>query len=398
MVNGLSGVGQSYPSYSKQLDALAKYATGTALASNQLGVTDGVGTVALFGLGMEGFKGLGWLNRNFKTPIDPNLPKDATFTQKWNNYKGWDGVKTQWATDKLAAKTQATNFYNTFQASPKLAMQNFWADQRMKSVLNSLPNAGKLEKLAKVDPSFKTTYAEVEKLAKAGKLKEANKLLAEANSLTHGAIKPTGFFGKMGAGVSKYTGLDYLGGKVKNFATKSPATAKMLKMFKGNGLYAGILAATAIFTEIIPTFASLGAAKGTKQVGKSAVKAGAEIGGWVVGAKAGAIAGAAIGTMIPIPVVGTVVGALCGLVGGLIGCNLAGKAAKAVVGKNEMEIAQDKQAKQLAQQAQNDPELMNELLAYAQARMQEEGPDSPEAQEILKIIQPNYNQKNIFAA
>lgn len=405
MVNGLSGVGQSYPNYNKQAEMLAKYATGTALTAHETGVVDGLGGMALFGLGIEGFKGANWARKNFTTPIDPALAQNLKwhqFGENWKNWKGMSQVKTQWNLNKVAAQAQSSATWNALKTDWKGAAKTFWNKQSVKSVLDGLPQP---DKLAKMPADVQKLYAQAESAAKAvGKtsvtssraLKVANARLAQANAAAHGTIKPTGFFGKAGAGIGKYTGLSKVNGWLKTLATKSPITAKALKLFKGNGMFLGILAATSLFTDVLPAF-GLGADKGVKQVGKSAVKVGAEIGGWVVGAKAGAIAGAAIGTMIPIPVVGTVVGALCGLLGGIIGSNIAGKGAKAIVGKNEVEIAQDKQAKQIAKEAQKSPELMQELLAAAEGRMQQEGIDSPDAQAVLKIINPDYS-KNIFAA
>lgn len=121
------------------------------------------------------------------------------------------------------------------------------------------------------------------------------------------------------------------------------------KGIKGNAWFAGISLGIGILTDVIPSF-QLGADKGFKQLGKTAVKTGAEVGGWAAGSALGAKAGAAIGACVGGPV-GAAIGGIIGIAGGFLGSFLCSKAADAVVGPSEVELAQEEQAKVIAQQA-----------------------------------------------
>ena len=122
------------------------------------------------------------------------------------------------------------------------------------------------------------------------------------------------------------------------------------------------------FTQVVPTFQQLGAEAGFKQIAKSGTKVAAGAAGWLAGDALGKGIGAAIGTAI-CPGVGTAVGGFIGgFIGGIIGSAVAGKASKALTGKNELEKAQDKQITEITQQIDNDP---NSKLALAQQTYQQ---------------------------
>lgn len=121
----------------------------------------------------------------------------------------------------------------------------------------------------------------------------------------------------------------------------------------GAGWMAVIDGVMETFTQVMPAF-QIGAKEGFKQIGKSAVKVIAGAGGWLAGDAIGKGIGAAIGTAI-CPGIGTAIGTFVGgFIGGMVGSAAAGKVAKAVTGKSEVEIAQDKQISEVAQQANAD--------------------------------------------
>lgn len=141
-----------------------------------------------------------------------------------------------------------------------------------------------------------------------------------------------------------------------------------------------------LFTEIVPTFKTLGTGAGLKQTGKTVASVAAGAAGWTAGEVAGSAAGAAIGTAI-CPGIGTAVGKFVGgFIGGTIGMYFAGKAAKAVVGKSELEKASGTQAENIAKQCENSPEMQISLAANAAQKAAEVlkyDPNNAEAQAVL---------------
>ena len=136
----------------------------------------------------------------------------------------------------------------------------------------------------------------------------------------------------------------------------------------GAGWMAVIDGAMETFTNVVPTFQQLGAGAGFKQLGKSAVKVAAGAGGWLAGDAIGKGIGAAIGTAI-CPGIGTAIGTFIGgFIGGMVGSAAAGKVAKAVTGKSELEKAQDKQISEISQQAGADEATK---IALAQQTLQQ---------------------------
>ena len=136
----------------------------------------------------------------------------------------------------------------------------------------------------------------------------------------------------------------------------------------GAGWMAVMDGAVETFTQVVPTFQQLGAEAGFKQIAKSGTKVAAGAAGWLAGDALGKGIGATIGTAI-CPGVGTAVGGFIGgFIGGIIGSAVAGKASKALTGKNELEKAQDKQIAEITQQIDADP---NSKLALAQQTYQQ---------------------------
>lgn len=178
-----------------------------------------------------------------------------------------------------------------------------------------------------------------------------------AASATSQASK--GFFGK----TKNALGITKVSKFLTSTAAKHPKFAPLIKGIKGNAGFAIFSLGTGVVLDVIPAF-QIGATEGFKQLGKTAMKTTAEVGGWAAGTALGAKAGAAVGTCIGGPIgtaVGTVLGAACGFLGSW----LASKAADKVIGPNEVEIAQQKNSENLAQEAKNDAELQNEVVGQA---------------------------------
>ena len=136
----------------------------------------------------------------------------------------------------------------------------------------------------------------------------------------------------------------------------------------GAGWMAVIDGAMETVTQVIPTFQQAGPAAGFKQIAKSGTKVVAGAAGWVAGDALGRGIGAAIGTAI-CPGIGTAIGSFVGgFIGGIVGSAAAGKAAKAITGKNELEKLQEKQTSEIAQQIEADPQTK---IALAQQSLQQ---------------------------
>lgn len=122
------------------------------------------------------------------------------------------------------------------------------------------------------------------------------------------------------------------------------------------------------FTQVVPTFQQLGAGAGFKQIATSGTKVVAGAAGWLAGDVVGKGLGAALGTLI-CPGVGTAIGGFVGgFLGGIIGSSIAGKAAKSITGKNELEKVQEQNIAQQTQQIEADPQTK---LALAQQTIQQ---------------------------
>lgn len=160
---------------------------------------------------------------------------------------------------------------------------------------------------------------------------------------------------------------------------------KALNCVKANGLFAIIEGAMETFTEIIPAFKQ-STDSGIKQLGKSTIKIGVSVGGWA----AGEAIGMAIGSVL-FPGVGTLVGGLAGtligMVGGTIGSWAAEKALPIIANaigcpnlvKSEVAISKEEQAKSLVAQANQNPEVAQQLMQAAAQKIQQEGASSDEA-------------------
>ncbi|HNW25444.1 MAG TPA: hypothetical protein PKI94_01485 [Candidatus Gastranaerophilaceae bacterium] len=295
MVNSVS-FGNSYgnfqpqgyvsPYYLKKAEDTAKYTTAAVNAqSNEGGPFTGVGL-------WSGFMGAGWL---------------------WRNRKD---IRGGFNTLKVNGQTQA----ELFKADGGLWSRNAYKQ----AFLRYETEAAKAAKLSSVDQSIKN----LNKLS--AQAKKAGVTFEEYVAKNAGK---TGMLSKAGDFIKNT--------KAVKAAGKIPGLSKIAKLGKGNGFFFAISAALELFTQVIPTFKQLGAKAGWKQIGKSTATTIGTVGGFVAGQAAGAAAGAAIGAAVGsvIPVAGTAVGAVVGLACGFLGSWLGGKAAKAVVGENELDKA-----------------------------------------------------------
>jgi len=278
--------------------------------------------------------------------------------------------------------------------------KGFFNDFELKSMKDSIP-IDDLEKLAQTSDkgaaasksykmalnAIKLAEATTNPEAKKEATRIASKALALANASAHGQIAATGFFGKTAAFLGKWSGYSKAGGAMKNFATKSPIAAKMMNLGKGSGPFLAISGVVALATQVVPTFLELGPVKGIKQLFKSSAKTVASAGGWA----AGAAVGAAVGSVVPGAgtVIGAAVGALCGIVGGFGGSYVASKAADAVVGKDELEIAEGDKTKEATKQIMQNPDQIDSLIQATAQKINENGGASQDdkiALESLKKI------------
>lgn len=244
-------------------------------------------------------------------------------TWAWQNRKsfkaGWQNLaKEAAARDKLIRSTNVVPKGKAFRK-----VRNLWA------------GAGKY--VAQQEAAATSAKATAKATAKAGK----------------------GFFGK----TKNALGITKVSKFLTSTAAKHPKFATLLKGVKGNAGFAIFSLGVGVITDVIPAF-QIGTKEGFKQLGKTAGKTAAEVGGWAAGTALGAKAGAAIGTCIGGPI-GTAVGGLVGAACGFLGSWLASKAADKVIGPSEVEIAQKKNADELAAASKQDDEVKNELVGQA---------------------------------
>ncbi|MBR2525268.1 hypothetical protein IKE67_02260 [bacterium] len=363
--------GSTYSAY--DVENLVKYATGVALTNKEdLGVKD-----ALTGAGGNlVIQGASWLRKNR------------------GNYR----AAMQTATE---ASRSMHNVYVT--AGRGIAgMQAASKASQASQLLSAIPSADKLAGMSKNTQSlYEQARLAAETLGQTGSkhaANTANQLLSQAN-----AAAATGFWGK----TKNVLGINKASSAISSAAAKSPIASKCLNQFKaqGGGAMLVMEGATEVVTNVVPTFKKLGKKAGMRQIGKSSVKTVASVGGWVAGAALGTKIGAAIGSIIPGAgtaigaVAGAVIGSLCSLIGGTIGSRLAKKGAEKVVGKDELVLAKEREAKELAKQAKNNKQVLNQVAVAAAERLNAEGCNSADAQIACNSLAAVAGgQQNPFAA
>lgn len=310
----------------------------------------------------------------------------------------WNTVKYNEAMGKINSMHIPNQNFGQIRAMER-GLQKQASELAIKTEDNLLQKAIKKAKtpannraIAKVKNSYVeyNSYKKVNQLIKeaegltgkrlAAKMRQIDRALVEAkinvnNLKASGKIVSTTNIGKACSWVKTKTGMRAAQNAVlKGTISKNGAIRGLAKGIKGGGAMIAISAACEA-PNVYKTFKELGTEKGFKQLGKSAVKIGAETVGWVVGAKVGTALGTKAGTAIGTAIcpglgtaIGAAVGAVVGFIGGVATSWLCGKAAKAAVGEDELEIAKKKQAQQLAQQAQNDTQTQAKLLAKAEEK------------------------------
>lgn len=343
----------------KDLNNLARYATGATINHTDAPPYEAVA-------GLAAFEGGSWI---------------------YKNRRDLKGGFRKMAEETAANKKIMKSSENIFKGTKKIV-----AKQELISFEQTLPK----------DNAYKAIRLEAQKAIRSGnysKLKELEELKAITDykvKLAKNKAVPKNPICKTAKVVKDKTGIT----KISTLNKKALATSNTFrtasKAVKGGGGMALISAAVEA-PNVYQTYKTLGTKAGNKQLAKSAVNVAAETAGWIVGAKAGASLGAAIGSVVP--GVGTAVGAVIGVACGLLGSWLFGKASRAIVGKDELEIAQEKQAAELAQEAQKDPELKQELALAAAERLASEGEELSEdgkiaAKSLDKVIQESENTES----
>ena len=340
---------------------LAKYATGVAI-THQPEMT--MSSLVSSSAGNLAIQGLSWLKDNK------------------GNYAG--AIKAQGQ-----AAQQLSQLYKSQDSFTK-GVKAVSCATSSSQLLAAMPTAEKLATMStKTQAMYQKAKIAAETLGQTGSthaFKTANQLLCEANAAAakEAGSAATGLWGK----TKNALGFNKASAAINTAAAKSSVGSACLNEFKaqGGGMMLVMEGATEVITNVVPTFKQLGAKAGMKQVGKSAVKTVASVGGWVAGAAIGTKIGAAIGTALgPVGtacggIIGAAVGSICSLVGGIFGSKLAKKGAEKIVGKDELVLAQEKQAAQLAQQAQVDGQTLNAVVGAASERLNAEGLSSKDAE------------------
>lgn len=338
----------------RDIENLAKYATGVAI-SHQPTIN---GSDLMAGCaGNLVVQGAQWLKNNKGNYAATLKAQAETARQLSNLYRTQDSF-----TKGISAVTHATSS----------------AD-----LLAAMPSAENLAKMSKSTQGlFNQAKIAAETLGQTGSAHAyttANQLLCKANAAAakEAATTATGWWGK----VKNFFGINKASAAINTAAAGSKVGSACWNTFKSQGGPAMLVleGATETITNVVPTFKQLGVKAGMKQVGKSAVKTVASVSGWVAGAALGTKIGAAIGSIIPGAgtaigaIAGAAIGTICSLVGGTLGSKLAKKGAEAVVGKDELVLAQERQAKQLAQAAQTNGTVLNQVVGAASERLNAEG-------------------------
>lgn len=402
MVDGVSFSGTNLGQYRNDIGKIASYVYGTQIVAPKENPFEGAGLMLAIPGVMGAFQ-IGqwaWSNRN--------------------------DMKQAWARQGAIFNDEMSNVGHrlTHLGSPN-TYKTFLDDFRIKKVLEMLPNEEKIFKLSEIgvinsnkaageavnaygNAVLKMKLADPKGINTA--IKEAKQLIAKGDALSHGLLPRTGITAPIRNFFGNCTGniFSKISGAAKNLAAKSPAVAGGLRFLKKSGGIFALLSVAFELPNITSAFGlgknnGLSVDKGLSQVFKSGLKIVGSLGGWL----AGESAAMAIGTFI-CPGLGTVLGGVAGLLIGAIGGTLgswgADKVVKCIVGKDETEIAQEKNAEQLATEATQDPAKLQELMAAAQQKIDQEGQNSEDAKvafgsltKLAQAVQPAANNSQYLA-
>lgn len=364
----------------KDFENAAKYAVGTTLVNSEEGPFEGMG----FMLGITGLTEMpkivnwfraaqenGGIGEAFRADL-AKIKENFQFSKDLLKDGGWKKpsvLKAIYTNGRQAESTLAVENEIAKQAKAEVRLQEgkiSLFDKVKSFITGKKPEEILEDKAKKLNESVNAAkVAETQAISKAAIAKEA--IATDSSTFTEAAKDF----------LSKATKTGEAAKPLEEAAEVVAKGSKFAKFMKGNALFAIISGVGELFTQVIPTFTQLGAGKGINQILKSTAKVGASVGGWA----AGAAAGAAIGSIIPGAgtVIGGVVGALLGLAGGCIGSWAATKVTEKIVGKDELEIAKEEQAKELAQEAAKNPQVAQQVMKAAAQRLQTEGTDSADA-------------------
>lgn len=363
----------------KDVENIVKFTMGTNIVNSEDSPFAGLGMMTGIGAAIEGGKGAWWLYKN----------RGDKFKPAWDEFTGKEAEKAKLFDAKGGFKS--ADAY-------KVALNEHTA----RSITDIIPDD---EKLSKVSPEAKALYEAARKNSEAAVktsgeaadklLKEASESLAKAEALAHSdlsKIKPEGFLSKVTYGFKKYTGINALNGRIKNFAVKSPAVAKLLRYGRGNGAFLMIGGLTELF-QIVPAFTQLGIGSGISQIFKSATKTAASTVGWIAGAAVAAKGGAMLGAVLRSAshgkggVAAKLAESVFSIVGGSVASWFATKGAEKIVGKDEMTKFQERKAQEKTQEIAQNPEEIQTVVAEAAQKLQQEGTDSEDAKVAFKSLQ-----------
>lgn len=343
---------------SRAVNDLSKYIVGVSI--NQNGEPSGIASGMAF---MGAISGGGWAIKNRKNikggiielAANAKTQKDIVNSGKVVS----EGSSFNRFRNKLAGAGEYISKTELEALSQKYAKKPEYS--RLKNYIDEALKTGK---------DYTKTLKEVEKLKAIENLNKYNAKVAAqtANGNIFRKFKNT-------------TKLTNLSKATKELAVKSGKFRGLLKGVKGNAAFAIFSLGAGILCDVVPAF-KLGKDKGFKQLGKTVIKTGAEVAGWAAGAAAGAKLGAVVGSFCG--PVGTLVGGAIGLIGGFVGSFLASKAADKIVGPSEVEIAQAEAAKEIAQQAQADPDTLDELSKTSYNQLLEKAQNGTLTEDDLK--------------
>ena len=371
MVNGISSQSNIYAL--KDLINLAKYATGVPLTDDAEKLT--VEQVASYPTMMCGYEGYQWVknNRGQYKKAFAEVVKHGQEAHQVLKTGGVKGVLRVADAKEILANIPQAEYLKTLSSNSQ----------------DLYKKAQALAETAKANPSNKEA------------IKKAMSAFAQADAASYAetTAKATGIMAK----TKNALGITKLNQATKNLAAKSPTFKKCVDAYNNeSGTFMLVLqGGVEAFTNVVPTFKKLGFKRGMKQLGRSCVKVITGVAGWVAGSALGSKAGEILGAAIGNKKIGAIVGAVAGQVGsyavGTVGEHFANKAVRKVLGKSELEKAQEEEAVRIAQAAQNDPEIFDALVQQAAERLINEGEDTAESKAVNATLKNLVAQKDAVA-
>lgn len=317
-------------------------------------------------------------------------------------YEGYEWIRDNRGQYKQAFKAVTDNGKTAHNILKQHGVKGVFRVADAKEILANIPEA---EALKTLSTQTQDLYKNAQKLAEAVKAnpsnkdiaKQASQMLAKANAASYAEMaKGTGLYQKF----KNATGITKVGQATRNMAAKSSTFKTCLDAYNNeSGNFMLVMEGAAeTFCNVIPTFKKLGFKRGMKQLGRSTARVFTSVAGWVAGSAVGSKIGEVVGSLVGNTKVGAVVGAIAGRVGsyvaGTVGQHYANKAVTKVLGKTELEKAQDEDCVKIAQAAQEDPEVFDALIQQAAERLVNEGEDTAESKAVNQVLRNLVAQKD----